>query len=173
MTILQHVWDKWRSLARSVVELYNIWNTAQFPKDHTPQVRPDFVSAIHLDFLIYFNLYLHKSSTNFRSISNPICLRSSSTISWFGVEAKVSLGWVILLWSSILPFLLNSAGHSGHLTLYWICHNPIWVLSSSLRVVANSHFLHLKMLLTTYIFPLLLPISTSVYVCTLWKSVIN
>ena len=124
-------------------------------------------------FFFYFNLYLHKSSTNFRSISNPICLRSSSTISWFGVEAKVSLGWVILLWSSILPFLLNSAGHSGHLTLYWICQNEIWVLSSSLRVVANSHFLHLKMLLTTYIFPLLLPISTSVYVCTLWNSVIN
>ena len=29
---------------------YSIENTAQFPKDHTPQVRPDLVPAIHFCF---------------------------------------------------------------------------------------------------------------------------
>ena len=40
------------------VELYNIWITTRFPKDHTPQVRPDFVSTVNLCvFLIYFKIY--------------------------------------------------------------------------------------------------------------------
>ena len=29
---------------------YSIENTTQFPKVHTPEVRPDIVSAVHLCF---------------------------------------------------------------------------------------------------------------------------
>ena len=36
--------------------LYSIGNTARFPKDHTPQVRPDLVSTIHLCFQVYFKI---------------------------------------------------------------------------------------------------------------------
>ena len=42
------------------VELYNIWNTTRFPKGHTPQVRPDFVSTVNLGFSNLFqNLQLY------------------------------------------------------------------------------------------------------------------
>ena len=37
--------------------LYSIENMVRFPKDHTPQVRPDLVPAVHFGFFIYFKIY--------------------------------------------------------------------------------------------------------------------
>ena len=36
---------------------YSIQNIAQFPKDHTPRVRPDLVPAVHFCFFVYFKIY--------------------------------------------------------------------------------------------------------------------
>ena len=44
---------------------YSIENTTQFPKDHTPEVQSDLVSALHLCFytlltIIYLTIYLNE-----------------------------------------------------------------------------------------------------------------
>ena len=65
-------------MIRADVELYIISNATRFPKDHTPQVRPDFVSTVNLCFLFYFietnnydkiYNYIFASVTSIRSLS--------------------------------------------------------------------------------------------------------
>ena len=39
--------------------LYSIGNTARFPKDHTPQVRPDLVPAVYFCFFLHLFQYIY------------------------------------------------------------------------------------------------------------------
>ena len=83
-------------MARSVVELYSIKNTTRFPKDHTPQVRPDFVSAIHLCFFLFLFQSLFTQKLNIFPQHIQSYLSSfffNHILIWGGSQSVLGMGY--------------------------------------------------------------------------------
>ena len=83
-------------MARSVVELYSIKNTTRFPKDHTPQVWPDFVSAIHLCFFSFLFQSLFTQKLNIFPQHIQSYLSSfffNHILIWGGSQSVLGMGY--------------------------------------------------------------------------------
>ena len=72
--------------------LYSIGNTAQFPKDHTPQVRPDFVPALY--FWFYSTLFTQKLNKFPHHIQSYLSSFFFNTILiWGGSQSVLGMGY--------------------------------------------------------------------------------